>query len=129
AKDFFWIGEKGDRADKRKPGIDNLDRAIGLRDPDGQGWAALGAYAADPTAMAFPDRKDTICAPADPGFDAAAFEALLKTTGTEAEDWGFPLEQRIEIRAAAAPDADVIETVGGSFIWVAQEDNGNADDG
>ena len=38
AQGFFWEGEKGGRADKRKPGIDNLARAIGLNGQDGSGW-------------------------------------------------------------------------------------------
>ena len=66
AKDFFWLGEKGDRADKKRPGIDNLTRALDLNAKDGSGWEALAGYAADQTGMALPDRKDTICAPADP---------------------------------------------------------------
>ena len=36
ARNFFWMGEKGDRADRRKAGIDNLAAAIelDLRDAD-----------------------------------------------------------------------------------------------
>ena len=33
---FFWLRENGDRADKRKPGIDNLAAALGLNNKDGQ---------------------------------------------------------------------------------------------
>ena len=46
---FFWIGEKGDRADKRRPGVDNLAAALGLRNKDGAGWDMLAAFADDPT--------------------------------------------------------------------------------
>src|SRR5262245_17469930 len=66
AKDFFWLGEKGDRADKKRAGIDNLARALALNEKDGMGWEALAGYAAEPTGMALPDKKDVICAPADP---------------------------------------------------------------
>ena len=63
---FFWMGEKGDKADKKKPGIENLAKAIQLDGKEAPGWELLGAAAADPTGMPFPDRKDTICSPADP---------------------------------------------------------------
>jgi hypothetical protein len=36
--------------------------------------------------MPFPERKDTICAPADPQFDGKELEALAKATGTEERD-------------------------------------------
>ena len=39
AQNFFWMGEKGDKADKKKPGIDNLAKAIQL---DGKDAAGLG---------------------------------------------------------------------------------------
>ncbi|MBN8964617.1 MAG: hypothetical protein J0H89_04380 [Rhizobiales bacterium] len=38
AANFFWMGEKGDKADKRKPGIDNLSKAIEL---DGKAFEDL----------------------------------------------------------------------------------------
>ena len=41
ANDFFWMGEKGDKANKKKPGIDNLAAAIGLDAKDGPGWEML----------------------------------------------------------------------------------------
>ena len=92
AKDFFWLGEKGDRADKKRAGIDNLTRALDLNAKDGSGWEALAGYAADPTGMALPDRKDTICAPADPMFDMKQLENLAKETGTEPSEWGYPAQ-------------------------------------
>src|SRR5258708_35620566 len=38
SKSFFWMGEKGDKADKKKSGIDNLAKAISLDAKDGSGW-------------------------------------------------------------------------------------------
>ena len=35
---FFWEGEKGDQADKKKSGIDNLTAAIGLAGKQPVGW-------------------------------------------------------------------------------------------
>ena len=74
---FFWMGEKGDKADKKKPGVENLAKAIQLDGKEAPGWELLGAAAADPTGTPFPDRKDTICAPADPTFNPQELEALL----------------------------------------------------
>ena len=53
---FFWEGEKGDQADKKKSGLDNLSTAIVLGGKQPFGWDMLQGYAADPTATAFPGR-------------------------------------------------------------------------
>src|ERR1043165_8997524 len=58
---FFWMGEKGDKADKKKPGIDSLAKAIHLDGKEAPGWEMLVGAASDPTGTPFPDRKDTIC--------------------------------------------------------------------
>lgn len=129
ASNFFWMGEKGDKADKRKPGIDNLSKAIGLNDKDAQGWDMLVAYAAEPTAMPFPDRKDTICAPADPTFNVQELEALAKSTGTEEGDWAYPTQSGLEMRSSGQPNAPVIETLGSHFIRVMQDDSAGSTDG
>jgi hypothetical protein len=122
AKDFFWFGDKGDRADKKRPGVDNLARALDLNAKDGSGWEALAGFAAESTAMALPDRKDTVCAPADPVFDVKELENLAKTTGTEESDWGYPIQPGIEVRAAPQPNAPVIEKLGMHFVRVMDDD-------
>lgn len=122
AKDFFWLGEKGDRADKKRPGIDNLSRAINLPAKDGSGWEALGGYAADPTGMALPDRKDTYCAPADPVFDIKQLENLAKETGTDLSEWGYPVQPVVEVREAMKPNAPVIDKLGMHFVRVMEDD-------
>jgi hypothetical protein len=122
AKDFFWLGEKGDRADKKRPGIDNLARAVNLAAKDGSGWEALTGYAADPTGMALPDRKDTFCAPADPQFDIKQLESLAKETGTNEGEWGYPVQPNVEVRAAALPNAPVIEKLGMHLVRVMEDD-------
>ena len=122
AKDFFWLGEKGDRADKKRPGIDNLTRAMNLAAKDGSGWEALTGYAADPTGMPLPDKKDTFCAPADPVFDIKQLENLAKETGTNEAEWGYPVQPGVEVRAAMQPNAPVIEKLGMHFIRVMEDD-------
>lgn len=121
AQNFFWMGEKGDRADKKKPGIENLAKAIGLDAKDGHGWETIGAFAADPTGSPFPDRKDTICAPADPVFNGQEFEALVKSTKTEEGDWAFPTQPGVEMHSAPQPNSPVAEKLGMHFIRVMQD--------
>lgn len=127
SKSFFWMGEKGDKADKKKPGIDNLAKAIGLDAKDGSGWEAIIGFASDPTAAPFSEKKDTICAPADPQFDPKALEALAKETGTDEGEWGFPIQPNIEMRAAAQPNSAVVEKLGMHFVRVM--DDGSAAQG
>src|SRR4029079_13440996 len=47
AQNFFWMGEKGDKADKKKSGLDNLAKAIKLHGKEAPGWEMLGAAAGD----------------------------------------------------------------------------------
>jgi len=121
ANDFFWMGEKGDKANKKKPGIDNLAAAIGLDAKDGPGWETLVEVANETTLEAIPDRKGIMCAPANPSFDENAFEQLVKTTGTEASDWGFPSKAGIEVRATAQPNAPVIDRLGLYLVRVIED--------
>jgi hypothetical protein len=122
AKDFFWLGEKGDRADKKRSGIDNLTRAMMLNAKDGSGWEALAGYAAEPTAMPLPDKKDTFCAPADPVFDFKQLEELAKATGTNPSEWGYPMQPGLEMRATAQPNAPVVEKLGMHFVRVMEDE-------
>ena len=119
---FFWQGEKGDKADKKKKPIDNLAKALALDAKDGSGWEALTGYAADPTGAPFPDKKDTICAPADPDFDAKALEALAQSTKTDESEWGYPMQPNVEVRGTPQPNAPVIEKLGMHFVRVMQDD-------
>ena len=120
---FFWMGEKGDKADKKKPGIENLAKAIQLDGKEAPGWELLGAAAADPTGMAFPDRKDTLCAPADPTFNTQELEALAKATGTSEGDWAYPTQAGLEVRSGPQPNSPVIEKLGLHFVRVVQDQN------
>jgi hypothetical protein len=55
---FFWMGERGDRANKRKPGIDNLAAAINLDGNEGSGWEILAAAANEATLEPVPEGRD-----------------------------------------------------------------------
>lgn len=123
AKGFFWDGEKGDRADKKKSGIDNLSAALGLANKDGAGWDMLGGYSEDPTAAPSSAHKGAVCAPADPTFDGAAFDALLQATQTDVSDWGYPVSANIEVHATAAANAPVTGKLALAFVRVMPEQN------
>jgi hypothetical protein len=119
---FFWMGEKGDKADKKKPGVENLAKAIQLDGKEAPGWELLVAAAADPTGTPFPDRKDTICSPADPTFNAQELEALAKATGTDEGDWAYPTQTGLEVHSGPQPNSPVVEKLGLHFVRVMADD-------
>jgi hypothetical protein len=121
AQGFFWDGEKGDKADKRRPGIDNLAKALNLPAKDGSGWETLSGYASDPTGSTPQHRQNVTCAPGDPVFDGKALEALVKSTRTEDFDWGFPTQPNIEVRGGPQANAPVIDKLGMHFVRVMPE--------
>jgi hypothetical protein len=118
SQNFFLVAGEKDAADKKKPGIDNLAKALSLDDKDGQGWQVLGEYAMEPTAESDPDHKGVLCAPAGPDFDEKAAEALAKDTQTDPGDWGYPVKDGIQVRAAANPNSPVIDKLGLYLVWV-----------
>src|SRR5262249_61425175 len=110
AQEFFGEGENGDRADKKKSGVDKLGEAVGgLTGRDPQGWEALAAAAQDPTLEALPDHNGVMCGPAGPNINENAFEALTKATGTDAGDWAFPVATNLPVRGAPLPNVHVVE--------------------
>jgi hypothetical protein len=118
---FFWMGEKGDKADKKKSGVDNLAAAIDLDAKDGSGWQALIAAANETTLEAVPDRKGIMCSPASPAFDEMAADQLAKDTGTDPGDWGYPSKPNVEVHAAAQANAPVIEKLGQNLVRIMPE--------
>jgi hypothetical protein len=123
-RNFFWMGEKGDKADKKKSGIDNLAAAIDLDNTDGSGWQALAEAANEATLEPVPQRKGIMCAPAIPTFDEMAAEQMAKDTATEASDWGYPSKADVEVHAAAKADAPVIDKLGLHLVRVMLEQSG-----
>ena len=119
---FFWESESGDKADKKKPGLANLEQAIGgLSGPNAQGWDVLAQAAEDPTIEPLPDHAGVMCGPAGPEIDGQAFEALVKQTGTDPGDWAFPVAPDLEVRSAGQPNAPVVEKLGLHLIRVIAE--------
>ena len=114
---FFWLQDK-DLADPSKSGIDNLAKALDLDSQNENGWETLAEAAAEPTAAEPPQHKGIFCAPAPPGFDAQAFINLLQKTDTDGSEWVFPVDNGVEVRAAAKPDGQVIDKMGLYFLRV-----------
>jgi hypothetical protein len=113
AQSFFFLNGEKDAADKKKPGIDNLSKALSLDGKDGAaGWATLAEYAKEPTAEPEEDRKGVLCAPADPAFDENAAEALAKETQTDPGEWGYPVKDGVEVHSAGKADAPVTDKLG-----------------
>lgn len=123
AQGFFWKTEKGEKADKNKPSIENLTAAVQLNTPDGSGWDQLASYAFDPTAAPVAAIKDVICSPADPVFNDKDLENLLKVSGTDLEEWGYPLVTALEVRSGRKGTDPVIEKLGLHFIRVLTDDS------
>ena len=124
APHFFLMGEQGDKADKKKSGFDNLAAAIDLDATDGSGWDTLTGAAKDPTLEPLPQPKGVMCSPATPTFDNKAFEQLLKNTGTDAFEWGYPAAAQIEVRGSSAPDAPVTERLGAALVRILPDTDG-----
>jgi hypothetical protein len=122
ANGFFWMGEKGDKANKRKSGIDNLAAAISLDGRDGEGWEVLAAAADEATLAPIPDKKGVLCGPASPVFDHKAAEQTANATGTQPEEWGFPVKGSFDVHATGQPSSSVIEKVGSILVRIMPEE-------
>ena len=117
AQNFFWLQDK-DLADPHKPGIDNLAKATALDAKDGSGWDVVTGYANEPSAAELPQQKGVFCAPADPTIDTAAFENLVKATGTDPSQWGYPTADGVETHAGPGPNTPVGEKLGMFMVRV-----------
>jgi hypothetical protein len=122
ANNFFWMGEKGDKANKKKSGIDNLAAAIELDAKDGSGWQTLAAAANENTLEPIPERKGIMCSPANPTFDEKVAEQVAKDTGTDPGDWGYPTKDGVDVHAAAKADSPVLEKLGLHLVRVMPEE-------
>lgn len=118
AQGFFWDGEKGNQADAKKSGLDNLAQAIGLTGKQPVGWDMLQGTAQDPTGAPYPGKQGVFCAPADPQFDEKQLEQLAKSTGTDPGDWAYPLGEGVEVRSAPRANAPVQEKLGLHLVRV-----------
>jgi hypothetical protein len=123
AQNFFWIPEDKDLAEKGKPAIDNLAKALGLNDKDGFGWEALSAYAGEATASPDAQHQGVFCGPAEPAFDEKAADELANATHTDASDWAFPVRDGVEVRAEAKQDAPVLDKLGLHLVRVLADDS------
>jgi hypothetical protein len=73
---FSWIPETTDLADKQRPAIENIAKALNLDAPDGVGWDMISAYAGEARAAADPQNNGLICSPVEASFDDVAADEL-----------------------------------------------------
>jgi hypothetical protein len=125
-QNFFWMQDH-DLAEKGKSGLDNLAKAIGLDAPDGSGWELLNEYASEPTAAELPEQKGVLCAPAPPGIDPKAFQALVGNTGTDPSEWGYPVNGGLDVHAAPQPSSPVSDKLGMVLVRVLPDQQQNSD--
>ena len=85
----------------------------------------LASYADEPTAAPNSHHAGALCAPADPGFDAKAFEALLAATRTDDGEWGYPVSDGIDVHSAPQANAPTIGRLPLAFVRVAPEATSN----
>jgi hypothetical protein len=123
ASSFFWIPEDADVADKAKPAIDNLAKAIDLDGKDAFGWDVITEYAGDNTGNPDPQRPGVICSPGEPGFDEKAADELANATQTDASDWVYPVRDGVEVRSDAQPTASVVEKLGLYLVRAIDDDS------
>jgi hypothetical protein len=121
AQGFFWQRDGRDRADKRKSGVDNLATALSLNNKGGAGWDILFSYTDDPTASPSPAFKGTLCAPAEPAYNAAAFAELIKSTQSDASEWGYTLSPSTDVHDKAQASAPVIDKLGTMFVRISPD--------
>ena len=124
-QNFFWVRETGDRADRRRSGIDNLAAALGLGNKDGAGWDMLASFADDPTGSPSPEHKGAVCAPADPSFDGKAFNELMQATKTDVSEWGYPVSADVDVHATPQANAPVVDKLALAFVRVMPEGGPN----
>jgi hypothetical protein len=122
AANFFWIPQDKDIADKTKPGIDNLAKALGLDGANAPGWFTLILLSAETSAAPDPQHQGVICAPAPPTYDEKEFEELVKATETEPLEWSYLGRNGVEVRASGQQKAAVIERLGLHVVRVLPED-------
>jgi hypothetical protein len=123
---FFWIGEvngrEGDKANKRKSGIDNLAAAIDLDDKEGSGWFVIAQAATETSLEPMQQKRGVLCSPANPIFDEKAADQLLKATSTNELDWAFPTKPGIDVHASAQPNSPIVGKLGMYLIRVMPEE-------
>jgi hypothetical protein len=121
ARGFFWLRDARNVADKRKIGFDVLAAALGFNNKEGVGWEILASYTDDPTASPVPGFAGALCAPAEPAYDRKAFADLLAATKSDASEWGYPVSEAIDVRAAPQAGAPVVERLGLAFVRMIPE--------
>src|SRR5262249_38600067 len=80
AQGFFWQRDFARSFGPQRPAVDNLAAAVRLEHGDGEGWQALAAFAAEPSAAPLSAYPGVICAPSEPRFEGPGLDRLIHQT-------------------------------------------------
>ena len=116
AQGFFWIQDK-DMADPKKPGVDNLAKAIDLATKDGSGWPTLGGMA---TSRPLPNCLNIRAGlrAGRSGHRSAGLRSARQGDADRSSEWGYPLKDGVEVHAMAQPNSPVVEKLGQNLVHV-----------
>ncbi len=114
ARDFFWERDFGGGYDKKSNPAANFAQALSLDAKNNAGWRLLMSFVEQGTAP-HATRRGVFCGPAEPKYDAKAFEKLLKATDSDVFEWSYPGYDAVIVRAKAAKDSAEIAKLGPAF--------------
>ena len=117
AQNFFWIQDR-DLADKHKPGIENLAKAIDLDAKDGSGWDTLNGLCQRTDRRAGPAAEGRRLRAGQPDHRSEGIRSARQGDRTEPSEWGYPTNGSVDVHAAAQPNSPVTEKLGMILIRV-----------
>lgn len=116
--DVFWENDVEGAYNDKRTDFDNLLSALHIdRDP-ARGWAALAAFAAEPTTGALHLRRNVFCAPSPPKYADADLYTAMEESGSDVSDWYYPRQAGLAVRGAPQPDAAAIDSLGVALVRV-----------
>ena len=86
----------------------------------------LDGFAADSDRLAVPGTPEHDLRAGRARIQRAGVRALGQATGTSDEDWAFPTQPGLEMRAGPQPNAPVVEKLGMHFVRVMEDDKAPA---
>lgn len=116
ARDFFWERDFGGGYDKKSNPVANFAQALSLDAKNNAGWRLLMSFVEQGTGP-HATRRGVFCGPAEPKYDAKAFEKLLKATDSDVFEWSYPGYDAVVVRAKAEKDAPEIAKLGPHFVY------------
>jgi hypothetical protein len=108
-REFFWLDQSEMDLGGGTFGVEALVAAFSLDPNDETAWKALEDLAENNTAEPLVGDPKTLCSPAGPQYDLAAFRKLLDATGTDKGDWVYTLLNNAVVRVSPELNAKTID--------------------